>query len=253
MYPELSPDENSIVYARSRTTSRLSPSDIWLVDRSGDNARLVTTDGTFPSFSADGKRLYFERQRKKVMVVDIDGSNLREIFPASSQSFKRYQVVKPRLSTDEKFVSFTSDKKGAWNVWYADLHSKKAHHIASGCEPDWFAGGQRLFHISKKNVLDGSGIFSFNISTGERSRLFDAGAPLGHEYFPFVTPDQRFLLFSASTAEDHSHITGNYQLFIHDLEKGLTSRITHDAFTNRWPKLIQNQAKSPAPPAKQAS
>ncbi|MDC0358457.1 flippase-like domain-containing protein [Oligoflexia bacterium] len=240
IYPSPAPDGTLIAFARTRSTSRLAPSDIWVVDRNGENPRRVAKDGTFPTFSADGKKIYFERKRKKIMAVTLDDGAIQEVFPAANKAFARYQIVKPRVSFDGQFVAFTSDKQGAWNAWYADLSSGAAFHIQSGCEPVWYKTEKKIAFINKRDVLSGSGISSFNIQDRAVSVLLDQGVPRGHEYFPTLVTNDRFLLYSAARENEHSHITANYQIFVRDLQENKTTRVTHDVFNNRWPKLLKS-------------
>jgi len=69
--------------------------------------------------------------------------------------------------------------------------------------------------------------------------LEDSGSPRGHEYFPALHGGDRYLLFSASRGEkDHDHLSGNYQIFIRDLNANILARFTFDVHTNRWPKIL---------------
>ncbi len=242
MYPDASPDGSKIVFARAESTDREAPAEIWLVERDGSNARKIASNGTFPTFSSDGQTIYFERDRNKVIAINVDGSNEREIFPAGRENFKGYAVVKPRLSADGKRVFFTSDKAGRWNAWSVNLETNEEQHISRGCEPVPFSSGDRVAWISKKNVLSKSGIAQFNLKTGEKTKLQDAGQPRGHEYFPSLVKQDNFLLYSACSERQHSHITSNYQIFIKNLENDAVAQVTFDAHTNRWPKRLPAQA-----------
>lgn len=237
-YPDPSPNGEHIVFARSRSTSRLAPSEIWIIDRDGSNPRKIIGKGTFPTFSNDGKFIYFERKRKQVMRVNTDGSELKQVFPIPNIKFGNYQVVKPRVSFDQESVAFTSDKNGRWHAWQASLKSGKASLISDGCEPTWYEGNKDIAFIKNEHAKGGSGVFYFNQTLKEASALYDTDGKRGHEYFPSLAYKNRFLLFGASAPEEHSHTEANYQLFARDLEKGKTVRITFNAATNRWPKWL---------------
>ena len=84
----------------------------------------------------------------------------------------------------------------------------------------------------------GSGLNSYLVDQKSNLVLHDREDPFGHEYFPSISDDGRFLLFSASPSDQHSHESANYQLFVKDLESGELHRITDDGHTNRWPKLV---------------
>ena len=207
------------------------------------NPKRLSLDGVYPTFSADGKTIYFERQRKKVMAIDLYGGNERELFPAKNKKFKRYQVVIPRVSSDGRWVAFTSDRKGRWNAWYAEIKTGQAFRIHKGCEPVFFSDSNRLAWV--KNVRgvakERSGIYTYNISNRSFETLEDAGPPRGHEYMPTLAANDRYLLYSVCRPKEHSHETGNYQIFVKDLKTQTKTRITFDAYTNRWPKLLSHK------------
>lgn len=242
MFPDPSPDGQWIVFTQAKTLGRESYSDIWLVRKSGTEPRLLAENGAAATFSANGKTIYFERDKKRIMAVDLEGANEREIFPAGSTSFGNYVISKPRISDDAHFASFISDKNGRWNSWIADLESKDAELMGRGCEATWYPiGSNQLAWIQKKeaNALAGSGIFTFKRETKTSTKLHDDGPPFGHEYFPEITPDNNFLLYGACPHDQHSHESANYQLYIKDLKSGENTRITLDPFTNRWPKFLR--------------
>ncbi len=238
MYPDPSSDGKFIAYSKALSTSRLSPSQIWIYEVGTQKNSLINKDGVAPQFSADGKTIYFERNRRKVMAINIDGSNEREIFPLTRKNMKGYQVVKPRVSPDGKYVSFSSDKKGAWNAWAADLNSKKLFHIGKGCEPTWMPDSNSVVWIIKSGAKEGSGIFSKKIDGDTVIEVQDAGKPQGHEYFPYASKDQKWLLYGAAPPGQHSHIEDNYNLFAKDRISNEVFRLTFDTFTDRWPKFI---------------
>lgn len=242
MYPDPSPDGRYIVFSRAKTTSRLAPSEIWIINRTGKKPRKLSDDGVFPTFGGDGKSVYFERQRKKVMAIDPGGKQGREIFPNQNKKFNRFQIVKPRVSADGTTVTFTSNRPNAWTAWYAFLDTGKAFQIEHGCEPVPFVKSKKIAWLNNKfkGVKERSGIFVYEMSNGSYQTLQDADAPRGHEYFPTLAADDRYLLYSACRENEHAHETANYQIFVKDLKTGNVVRVTFDAYTNRWPKMLPN-------------
>jgi len=222
----------------------LAPSEIWMIGSNGTDPHRVVEDGNFPTFSADGKKIYFERQRKKTMVFDLVTKTQQEMFPAENQAFKKYQVVKPRLSSDEQVIVFTSDTPNRWNAWYADIKTGESYRIQSGCEPVPIDPGRKIAFIGNIGAKERSGIYLFDIASKSVSKLEDAAAPRGHEYFPTLVSGGRYLLYCASRPGEHSHETANYQVYVKDLTADKRVRITFDAYTNRWPKLLPDCASN---------
>jgi Tol biopolymer transport system component len=243
IYPDPSPDGRWIAFAKATSAGKGAVSEVWICRSDGSGARRLSGDGTFPTFSGDGKTVYFERDRKKVMAVGVDGGGEREIFPAGRPAFARYAVVKPRVSPDGRWVAAISDRGGRWNTWAAELASGRETHVGAGCEPAWFPDSRRVAWVRKQGVRQGSGLFVKDVLTGATEELQDAGPPLGHEYFPTVSRDGRFLLWSACPEGQHGHEGSDYQVFIRDLAGGGAVRLTYDAANNRWPKILPDAAR----------
>ncbi len=237
IYPDVSPDGQTLVFAKAKTLDRDADSEIWLVGINGENPRKIA-DGTFPTFSSDGSTVYFEVKRSRVMAINIDGSGEKLIFPRSDNEFAGKKVVKPRISSDGKNLLFTSDRGGRWTAWSVNLENLEAKKVGKGCEPTHFNKSKEVAWVTKKNVLAGSAIGSFNIETGEQEILHDRGEVYGHEYFPTIEKSDKFLLYSACPNGQHSHYEANYQIFVRDLSSDKTVRLTFDEHTNRWPKYV---------------
>lgn len=240
IFPDASPDGTLIVFARAKTTAHDAPSEIWLIDRFGKNERRLSANGTFPTFSADGKTVYFQRDRKQLIAIDLDASNERHLFPLPNSDFVGYSLSKPRVSADGAFAAFISNRGGRWHAWYAELQSGKTFKIGWGCEAVWFPSADKLAWVKEKGALAGAGIYQFQRLTGEIAVLQDDGPPRGHEYFPSISSDGRYLMYAACPANQHSHFDSNYQLMVKDLQSNKVTRLTFDQFTNRWPKLLRS-------------
>ncbi len=243
MYPDPSPDGQRIVYARALTLSRRSPAEIRICRMDGGEDRRLAEDGTFPTFSPDGTEVYFERGRAAVMAVSITGGLPREVFPGP-RGFGGHQIVKPRISMDGRHVVFISNRGGrrGWQVWVADLATGEARHLGPGCEPGWFPDGRIVF-IREDGMRQGTGISMRGIGPAVET-VHDEDEPLGHEYFPSVSRDGRWLMWSACRPGQHDHLNfaSNYQIFLRRLPTGQAIRVTFDGWNNRWPKLVSDSS-----------
>ncbi len=238
IYPDPSSDGDWLVFARAASPHRQAPSAIWICRPEGTEQRKLTEDGTFPTFGSRDKKVYFERGRRKVMELDIESSDVRELFPAGREDWKNYRVVKPRVSPNGQWVAFISDRGGRWNTWAASLNSTQVVHIGSGCEPAWFPDSRRLVWVRSQNVKQESGLYTYDLQSGTVSELHDDGPAWGHEYFPTLTRNGHFLLWSSCPPGQHSHIDANYQIFFMNMNDGRKVRATYDKANNRWPKLL---------------
>lgn len=235
--PDASPDGRHVVFVRAESTARGAPSSIWMAGRDGDHATEIVADGSDPTFSADGRRVFFVTDRLHPRVLDLASGEVSRLFDPKELGFGGRQIVTLRVSPDERVATFTSDRGGRWNAWGVDLAEGKAFHIGPGCEPGWLAPG-RYFWVRGGNSRAGSGIYRFDRAERRRRALADAGPPRGHEYFPATTRDGRYLLYADSRPGEHSHVVGNYQIHVKDLATGDVARVTHDPHTNRWPRHL---------------
>lgn len=240
-YPDVSPDKNWIVFASALSTQKRTISNIYMISPQGGKPQFLAKNGTFPTFSSDGRKVFFERDQRQVIELDLETRKERKIFPLRGDGKKKwgkYLVIKPRVSPDMKYVAFTTDKPTRWHAWYANLETGKARKIYAGCEPGWFNQSEEIFWVKKSGARERSGIYFFLPKLEKWSELYDGEAPRGHEYFPSLTSDDQYLLYASCREDEHSHETANYQLFIYDRTSGKPTRLTFDGYNNRWPKYL---------------
>ncbi|MCB0358140.1 MAG: PD40 domain-containing protein [Bdellovibrionales bacterium] len=240
MYPAASPDGAWIAFAKAVSLDRDAYSEVWRVRADGSDAIRLATHASFPTFSPDGSRIYFERDRREVHVMNADGSAPERLFPNEHHpQFNNRFVVKPVISPDTAWIAFTGDIPNRWNAWMVSRNSGERRKIGAGCEPSWFPDSSTVAWVHRGGAHGGSGIYRYQPTPKEsRIPLQDAGAPRGHEYFPTITADGRYLLHSAARNDEHSHNESNYQLMATDIESGATVRLTFDRFNNRWPRKL---------------
>ena len=229
MYPAADQGGSRILFARAETLARDSLSDIWSLDLNSQKEHILIRDGTFPSFSNDARYVFFERKRRKLMKYELSTGKETELLPGKFAKWARWKIVKPRVSPNGKFASFTTNRKGYWNAWIVNLETGADQRIGKGCEPIWTENNSLLF-IKEKGALSESGIYSFNANTQAISMFHDLADPRGHEYFP--VPGNNRVYFSAADESEHSHTEGNYELFL--LMGGSRTQLTRNGATNRW-------------------
>jgi Tol biopolymer transport system component len=239
MFPDPSPDKSHLVFSRHSSLKRGTPSEIIILSLK-DKSENIIDSGAFPTFSLDGEKIFYEKDRSKVYSYSIKDKSVREIFPNNNKSFTNYQIVKPRLSPDNSKLVFTSDKGGRWHAWLIDLTNNEEIKIGHGCEPVFHPIENKIIWVGEKNMKERSGFKYFNLEDKTTGIFHDLDAPWGHEYFPSFSRDGKKLIYSASPPNEHSHEHANYQIFIKNLKSEEIQRITEDGFTNRWGKFLGN-------------
>lgn len=235
IYPDWSTDGRKITFARHRPGDTRGQGEICVIDSDGDNFKVVARDGTFPQFTQGEEGIIFERDRRKVMFHDLRTGVEKRLFPPpDTQSFK-YQIVKPRLSADGQNVVFTTDKRGQWNLWSMSLNGS-SRLIFSGCEGTWDFTGTKILFIAGSQWT-GTSIWTTDWPEGSPREYLSLTGRYRHVYFPSMSSDGKYLLFSACPAGQHDHFSANYQIFIMPVKNGGPVRITRNRFTDRWPRL----------------
>jgi Tol biopolymer transport system component len=234
IYPQWSPDGRRIVFARHEVGAARGQGDIFTITADGREETLLARKGTFPQYTADGKGIIFERDRRKVIFLDLVEKKERLLIPPAGNPFK-HQIVKPRISTDGETIIFTTDRGGGWNLWSMNTRGE-GHKVIRGCEGTWDHDGSRIFYIAG-GQWTGTSIRAAAWPGGKPKNFIALTGSYRHVYFPSVSDDGQHMLFSACPAGQHDHFSANYQIFIKPMDGGPAVRITWNNFTDRWPSL----------------
>jgi Tol biopolymer transport system component len=229
MTPALNSDGSQLVYALTKSTKRGAPSEIWIYDLRSEERRKISDNGAFPSFSADGEIIYFERDRKKVIAYSRTSGAEAVIFPTEQfNKFQRYEVVKPRLSEDGATLAFTSDADGRWHAYLVDLKGGRIEKLGKGCQPFPLSISKGFF-VSEPGFFSPPYITRFDGTNSTRATNKDPR----REYFPYFRND--ILLFARGKGSSHEE--DNYELFLR--KEGQEIQLTSNGATNRWPQLVR--------------
>lgn len=235
VYPDVSANGEFVTFLR-RPRGEKGEGEICVVRVDGTNFRVVA-HGDFPTFRPDSKNIVYSAGKRRVLQRSLEDGSTKVLFPVVGKVWER-SVTKPRLSPDGRFLAFTSDRPNKWNAWFVDLSNGFATRIGRGCQPTWFSDSTQIGWVGTSNAKERSGIFRASRTNEVLTALEDRPAPFGHEYFPMLALNDSLLLYGACPEGEHDHESANYQIFMRDLKSGSTVRVTHDRFTNRWPKLL---------------
>ena len=241
-YPDISPDARLITYSIPKTLAQEASGSVWLSNADGSNQQKIAGNALFSSFSADGKNIFYEKKRLAVFKYDLVSKNHEKIFPLPEYKFKRKAlVVKPRISSDQTWLTFTSNFPRRWTTWFVNLKTKEMIQGPNGCQGIWLKDLNRVLYVqdSSKPLKAKSAIWSFNPNTKASASVIDDAKPWGHEYFPSPSADNRFITYSACPHFQHRHNDSNYQIFIAANQANTPGlRLQNDRYTNIWPKAF---------------
>ena len=124
---------------------------------------------TAPSFSADGRRLVFERQSRlgygSIQIARADGSGERTV-PGDGHH--------PSLAPDGSRLAL--DSGGA--LWTESLDGSRRTRLTTGTDPEWSPDGRRIAF-----VRDGD-LYVIRLSGGAERRLTSDGGNAGPSWSP---------------------------------------------------------------------
>ncbi len=112
--PHFSPDNRRIAFISNRSGFF----ELWVADRDGANpVSLTSLDGAVngdPCWSPDATRIAFsslQKQQSDIYVLDVETGDLRQVTSAASDDWV------PRWSRDGRWIYFTSNRNGSWQIW----------------------------------------------------------------------------------------------------------------------------------------
>ena len=168
--PTWSPDGRTLAV----TLSRDNGSQIFLLDAMtpGSEPYRVTTShaiDTEPTFSSDGKTIYFVSDRggsAQIYKMGVTGNSVERV--TFSGSFN----ASPNISFDGKFMAYISRVGGAFKLYVMDIQSGIVTPITdtgSDEKPSFAPGGRHLLYVTEQ---DGKSVLMMTTTDGKtKSRL----------------------------------------------------------------------------------
>lgn len=155
--PSFSPDGKKITYQPS--TVGIGGS-IWIMDSDGNNqSQLISTDGRFPWWSNDGKKLIFRSERDDLSALwtaEIEGGKENKLFDIDDN------VTFIRPSPDGRKLAFNSKRDGSLNIWTSSIEGEDLKQLTFDKElmgfPTWSPDGKLIAFQIKRNETTNVGI-----------------------------------------------------------------------------------------------
>jgi Tol biopolymer transport system component/tRNA A-37 threonylcarbamoyl transferase component Bud32 len=203
--PAFSPDGRQIAFVSSRGggTAIFYPGfdnpmmggDIWVMPALGGTPRRVTKDGNFPSWSPDGMKIVFARNRIGLFEVAASGGDVHGIkLPSDPQV-----IYYPAYSTDARWVFF-EDSRNSINV--VPVTGGAVQQLGTGRHPVWDASAQAVIYSDSREGNNHS-LWSLPFST-EHGKSSGAARPLtigrGRDWQPAVSRDGKLVAYTAIQA-----------------------------------------------------
>jgi Tol biopolymer transport system component len=133
-WPDISADGGQVVFVSDTTPVDEGGSDLYVVSVGGGSPANVTNDGpafleSAPAFSPDGSQIVFAAAAQgsdssDLYVMNADGSNKRPLVTGGNN-------MRPVWSPDGRFVGFSSQRTGKWEVYVVDVASGTVYQVTN--------------------------------------------------------------------------------------------------------------------------
>lgn len=251
-----SPDGSWISYYASDKTARVMR---W--NKSADK-KVFSGEPLF--WRHDGSGLVCRDSGDNFYLVDPDTGKAKLLFKKSDFSKLGSKALNPSgMTHDNRWLVAHSDiyrsgytgSNGTYKAHHAavilDFSNKsKIYYLGSGCEPTAPPKGDLIYHVNAASSTHPD-IYKMNINhvstrSSYTAELANKDSNWGHEYFPRISNDNRWLTYGASTG-CHDHDTCDYEIFVHELGKGVTSRkrVTNHSKNDQWAHMWVGALWSP--------
>jgi uncharacterized protein (TIRG00374 family) len=241
-YPRISPDGTQIVFTRSQEEWN-SHRNFWgwnvvLLDLTSGKERQLARDGNVPVWSADGKKIYFQRDGRQIVELDL-ASGQEQLVLESGNNIKLPRdtwLGLPNVSPDGEMVALTLS--GALRTTAVISRSSGSVRFAgNGCQLAWAPDGSYLFKVDHGGKQQNA-LYRLDQGSLAAEQWFDAPGEFSHEYFPRVINTGDLLVYGASSG-DHEHDKADYEIFLWQIGQPAEHavRLTFHSGNDNWPDV----------------
>ncbi len=223
LWPVFSPDGKKIAYLSNRG-SDYAGADLYLMDRNGENRRLVK-DGVSsrPEFSRDGKKIFYSRKHQ----VNRYGCVVNDLFAYALGEKKEKQLTKgarisdPDLSPDEHTIVGVRNGDGTHRIVLLDADGRN--------ERELYAAAKGTQFYNPKFSPDGTRILFGMFDRGTRDLASISADGTGFEYVLATPNDERDASWTVDGrgvvfSSDRTGIFNAYEL---DIQTGTIAKRTN--------------------------
>lgn len=235
---KISPDGRKIVFQRGRkewhSFRDSTPWDLILKDLKTGQEKLLAKNASDPNWTKDGKRATFRRNFSEVYDIDIETGEERLLFTSAGLDLPENAGLQtPMLNSKGELAVTVRGPLRMTAVYKID----NPIHVGQGCQVTWSPDERFVYYIDHggrgQNLLK-----RYDFEAGENRVWMDMPGEYSHEYFPKLTRDGKWLVFSASTG-GHEHDTADYELFLWQVDSSPATalRLTHHSGNDSWPDI----------------
>lgn len=239
-FPRISPDGRFVAFSRSHqpwmSQRNQSAWDVILLDIESGEERLLAKNANTPTWSTDGKFVYFLRNSHQFVEHEVATGEERIVFESGHGDVKQKSVLQtPHISPANDQMAITlRNKQNMTSI--IDLEGN-VNRISGGCQLTWNKSGDFLYFIDHGGHMKNA-LYYHDPATGESRKWLDMPGEFSHEYFPKLSNDERYMVLGSS-AGGHEHDSADYEIFLWrpDSPADSTVRLTYHTGNDNWPDI----------------
>ena len=241
-FPRISPDGGKVLFCRSQepwvSQRNKFAWDTWILDLATGTTQLLAKNANTPTWSADGKKIYFVRQANQF--VEYTLANQKEIMvfeTGKTHSLNASIQLETPVWSDAKQTLAVTLRGGARGTFIINK-DKSLQQIGRGCQLNWSPDSSFLYLVDHQKT-GRNAFFRVNPETLEKKLWFDAPGAYSHEYFPKISNTGDMLVFGASIG-GHEHDRADYEIFLWPIgtPMGNTARLSFHTGNDNWPDIF---------------
>jgi hypothetical protein len=239
-YPRISPDGGRIVFARSQipkvSQRNKVPWDVYILDLDDRRETRVAQNANAPSWSADGRKIFFQRNADMFVEYDLESGQERVLFQSGKGHIPAGLVLSyPDFNTAEQKLAVTV--RGAKRMTAIVGMDGSFEHVGGGCTLTWAPEYQYLYLVGHGGKLKNM-FYKYDRETAQSTPWIDLPGAHSHEYFPRVSNCSRYLVFGASTG-GHELDIADYEIFFWQIAAPAEDavRLTYHTANDCWPDI----------------
>jgi Tol biopolymer transport system component len=221
-----SPDARLILFSRAGPGGNRA---VWLLDLDSGKERQVSQPPTGAndleaSFSFDGRLIAFARyesSRAALWTVRPDGTGARVLLEDAHANRG------PAFTPGGETILFYSNRAGRWNIWAVSASGGRLRPITSGAGPDYLPVVSRRGQVLYSNWGHQTDLYLARVGEPDAAHerlTFNTSENYGGR----ISPDGKTLAY-------YSDRTGNYEIWLHDLQDGRERAATDGPADNLMP------------------
>ena len=237
-FPRLDPAGRRLVFARAQRpwVSHRDPVpwDVVLLDLETGEERVLARFGNTPTWSADGRKVYFQRRVEQLVEYDLASGRERVVLRAGGGGLPAGLELQTPVVDRQGRVAVTFRRARRMTAIVA---GGAVQRVAGGCQLAWSPAGDYLYYVDHGGRQENA-IFRYDPASGERRLWLDLPGEFSHEYFPRLSRDGRWLVFGASRG-DHEHDSADYEIFLWRAGSAPDQaiRLTYHTGNDNWPDI----------------